>query len=262
MTIPVAPHAYLSSLMLEENEIHIWHATLDLQPSGIQDLQRTLTLDENSRASRFRLHRDRNRFIVARGLLRLILACYLHENPAHLRFCYGPHGKPALDTKPAGDTLNFNLSHSDGVALYAVTRGRELGVDLERIRPDRADENAAEQFFSPMEMGALRALSPNARPEAFFACWTRKEAYIKARGGGFTIPLRQFSVSISGKEPVVLLDNDGNRSEISRWSLLALDLGPGWAAALAAEGQGWRAGFREWPRHSSGVAPVSWKVHC
>ncbi len=226
MTIVVAPQSSLSSLILEENEIHLWHATLDLQPPGIQDLQRTLTMDEYRRAGRFRLHRDRNRFIVARGLLRVILACYLHENPAHLRFCYSPYGKPALATKPAGDTLNFNLSHSDGIALYAVTRGRELGVDLERIRPDRADENVAEQFFSPREMAALRALPPNARPEAFFACWTRKEAYIKATGDGFTIPLNQFSVSISGEEPAIILDSDGNLVETSRMVPASVKSGP------------------------------------
>lgn len=233
--------------MLEGNEIQLWHASLDVQPAALEDLQRTLTMDEWRKAGRFRLHRDRNRFIVARGLLRVILASYLHKNPAHLRFSYGPYGKPTLATKPVGDTLDFSLSHSDGIALYAVTRGRELGVDLERIRPDRADENVAEQFFSPRELAVLRALPPNVWHEAFFACWTRKEAYIKARGGGFTIPLKQFSVSISGEEPAVLLENDDNRLVTSRWSLLGLNLGPDWAAALAVEGQGWRQDFTNGP---------------
>ncbi len=241
MAILVARMPCLRSLMLEENVIHIWRATLDLPSSGFQDLQRTLSIDEYARADRFRHHRDRNRFIVARGLLRVILASYLQRDPSRLRFRYGPHGKPALNMKSTGEAPSFNLAHSDGIALYAVTRGRELGVDLERIRPDRADTEVAKHFCSPMEMAALRALPKDRRPEAFFACWTRKEAYIKARGGGLSISLKQFSVAISGEESPVLLHHDGNHSERSRWSLLGLNLYQGWAAALAVEGRDWRA---------------------
>ncbi len=231
---------------LKENEVHVWRAALDLPASYLRGLGQVLTSDERAVASRFLLHEDRDQFVAARGLLRVILACYLGQDPGHLRFRYGPYGKPAL-AEESGGLLRFNIAHSRGLALYAVAWGRDLGVDLERIDPDLASREIAEQFFSPREADALRALPSHLWLDAFFACWTRKEAYIKARGGGLSISLKEFAVSLPPEEPAIVWGSDGESRATERWSLEVVNLGPGWAAALAAEGHGWQARFLRWP---------------
>ena len=236
-------------LVLGSAEVHVWRASLDLKALHIQSLQQTLVADERAKAGQFYFQKDREHFIVARGLLRVILGRYLHTEPSQLQFCYSHHGKPALSRKLAGDALRFNLSHSHGLALYAVTRGREIGVDLERIRPDLADEHIAEQFFSSLEIAALRALHTNIQKEAFFNCWTRKEAYIKAKGEGLSLPLDQFEVSLVPGEPAALLSTNGNPQEAFRWSLQELVPGSGFVAALAVEGHDWRVKCWQWPEH-------------
>src|SRR5207249_8265351 len=150
--------------------------------------------------------RARDRFIVGRAVLRLILAGYVHELPRRLRFDYGPHGKPALahDGKP--HATHFNVSHSQGLAVYAITRGKEIGIDIEYVCPARSIDAVAETAFSPWELAALQSLPPDRRQIAFFTCWTRKEAYLKARGEGLSLPLEQFDVSLAPGEPAALLD--------------------------------------------------------
>ena len=181
--------------------MHVWRAALDVPESQVRSLWDTLTADERQRAEHYVFEKDRTHFVVARGLLRVLLGRYLRQDPPHLRFTYGPHGKPALATDTGGGALRFNVSHSHGLALYAITRGREVGVDVERIRPEVAQEKIAERFFSPREVTLLRALPAPLQATAFFACWTRKEAYIKATGEGLTLPLDQFDVSLLPGEP-------------------------------------------------------------
>ncbi len=234
------------TLRVESDEVHVWRASLDLTVPQVQSLQQTLAADEQRRAGRFYFQKDRDHFIVGRGLLRAILGQYLKIEPSHLRFRYTPHGKPFLVRETGGDRLRFNVSHSHGLALYAITRGRELGVDLERIRPELADEQIAERFFSPREVAVLRALPTNMQQEAFFNCWTRKEAYIKARGEGLTLRLDQFEVSLAPEEPPALLYTNGDSQEASRWSLQNLTPGPGYAAALIVEGDDWRLRCWHW----------------
>jgi 4'-phosphopantetheinyl transferase len=177
----------------------------------------------------------------------MILGRYLQREPERLRFSYSAHGKPSL-TREAGDPdLRFNLSHSHELVLYAVTCGREVGVDLEQIRPAVAQEQIAERFFAEREVAALRALAPSLQPPAFFHCWTRKEAYIKARGQGLAIRLDQFEVSLAPGEPAALLAVNGSRLEAARWTLRDLAPGPGYAGAVAAEGQDWQLRCWEWP---------------
>ena len=231
------------SLALGDDEVHVWRAELDPATEVIERLQQTLAADERERADHFYFERDRRHFTVARGVLRALLGRYLGEEPNRLRFNYSPHGKPALATD--GD-LRFNLSHSHGLALYAFARGRELGIDLERHRPDVADEGIAERFFSRAEVEALQALPRELRPEGFFNCWTRKEAYIKARGEGLSLALDRFDVSLAPGEPAALLSLRGNLQEAARWSLRALAPGAGYAAALAVEGQGWELKCWRW----------------
>ncbi len=234
------------TVKLGSDEVHVWRAALDLGASGLQNLEHALSADERARAERFCFWKDRERFIVARGLLRVILGSYLEMEPGQLRFCYGPHGKPTLAEGSGVDAFCFNLSHSQAVALYAITRHREVGVDLERLRPDLEGEQTAERLFSPREIAVLRALPPNLRLEAFFTCWTRKEAYIKARGGGLTLPLDRFDVSLAPGEPAALLSINGDRQEASRWLLQSLAPAPGYLAALAVEGHDLRIKCWQW----------------
>ncbi len=241
-------HPPLNHPMLGRDEVHVWRVCLDPDASYVTSLRQTLSADERARAGRFYFEKDREHFIVARGLLRVILSRYLDIEPSQLRFCYSPFGKPSLVTTSDQKTLSFNVSHSCGLALYAVTRDRKIGIDLERIRTDFACEQIAERFFSPREKAMLRALqAEKAKHRAFFNCWTRKEAYIKARGEGLSLPLDQFDVSLAPGEPATLLNVRGDPLEASRWSLQELFPGPGYVAALAVEGHGWRLACWEWP---------------
>lgn len=234
-------------LTLDSSEVHVWRASLDLPASRTQRLEQPLSLDEREKAERFYFQKDRKRFIVTRGLLRMILSLYLEIEPGQLRFDYDIYGKPTLARESGEAGLCFNLSHSHGIALYAVTRNREIGVDIERVRADVEIQQIAERFFSPQEYETLCALPSNMQAEAFFACWTRKEAYIKARGEGLAFPLNQFDVSLAPGEPAALLSTKGDPQEASRWSLHELDPGPGYVAALAVEGYGWRLKCWQWP---------------
>jgi 4'-phosphopantetheinyl transferase len=232
-------HAPPRLLLLSEQGVDVWRASLDVRPSRVQELKQILSPDEIARAQRFRFQKDHDHFIVARGLLRVILARYVDVAPAQLRFSYSSYGKPALTNALGQDILNFNMTHSQGLALYAITRGRKIGVDLEAIRYDFACEQIAARFFAPREYAALRSLSPGLKHEAFFNGWTRKEAYIKARGEGLSFPLDQFEVSLIPGEPAKLLNVERDVSEVARWSLRELDLGPSYAAALVVEGHDW-----------------------
>ena len=227
------------NLVLGKNEVHVWRAALNVPAAQRLSLQQTLTADELARAVRFHFEKDREHFIVARGLLRNILGRYLDAAPGQLRFSYSLHGKPSLAPQSTHDDLCFNLAHASGLALYAVTRARDIGVDIERISPHLADEQVAERFFSPQEVAELRNFSGNVLPQAFFNCWTRKEAYIKARGEGLSLPLDQFAVSLAPGEPAALLSCRGDGQEARSWSLEALDPAEGYVAAVAVEGHGW-----------------------
>jgi len=228
------------TLSLSSNEVHIWRAALDVPESDVRRLGNTLAEDEHRRAERFIFQGDRTHFVVARGLLRVLLGRYLEQDPQRLRFVYGSHGKPELACDVRKTGLRFNVSHSDEIVLYALARHREIGVDVERIRPEVALETLAEHFFSPREVAALRALPEALQVTAFFACWTRKEAYIKARGEGLSLPLDQFAVSLVPGEPTALLYTAWDPQEAARWALHDLAPAPGYRAAVAVAGHDWQ----------------------
>lgn len=240
-------HAPIEPIKLVSDEVHVWRARLDQPPLCVESLLGTLTDDERSRAERFKFLKDREHFIVARGTLRAIIGRYLQIEPSQLRFCYSDYGKPALVKDFAGGAARFNLTHSHGLALFAVTCGREVGIDLEKLRPDLADGQIAERFFSAQEVRRLRELPRQQQGEAFFNCWTRKEAYIKARGEGLSMPLDSFDVSLVPGEPAELLDTRGDPQEASRWSLRELFPASGFVAAVAVEGSDWRLRCLQWP---------------
>ena len=233
---------------LNSREVHVWRSSLDLPASYLDALLQTLAPDEQARAARFHFLEDRQHFIAARGILRAILSRYLGVEPARLRFCYGDHGKPNLVKETGGDDLRFNVSHSHALALFAVTQNREVGIDVEWVRADIETDKIAGRFFSTLEVEALRGLPPPAQQVAFFNCWTRKEAYIKARGEGLSMPLDKFDVSLAPGEPVALLCTRGEPLEAGRWSLRELFPGSGYVAAVAAQGKDWRLKCLQWSK--------------
>jgi 4'-phosphopantetheinyl transferase len=233
-------------LIVADNEVHVWRAQLELPLSQLQELRGVLTVDELDRANRFSFEKDRQRFIAARATLRFILSRYLTIYPGHLRFYYNQYGKPFLAPEFSAHLLNFNLSHSGSMALYAITRTIEIGVDVERVRSDFEYEEIAERFFSANEAAILRTIPTEKKLDAFYHCWTRKEAYIKAHGKGLSLSLDSFDVSFAPWEPSILLITKDKSQESSPWTLLDLKPGLGYVGALAAKGIGCRLRYWEW----------------
>jgi 4'-phosphopantetheinyl transferase len=233
-----------ADLKLGPDDVHVWRASLNSSTSSTEGLLEILDPDEQRRADKYHFKRDRERFIIARGALRQILSRYLVIAPVLIRFTYSPYGKPGL----AGEMkkLSFNVSHANEMALYAVAIGCEVGLDIEFIREDFAGMEIAERFFSPQEVADLRALPSDLQRLAFFNCWTRKEAYIKARGEGFSHRLAQFAVSCVPGQPAALLSTENDPREFSRWWLQELRPGAGYVAALALRGTPRRMSLWQW----------------
>jgi 4'-phosphopantetheinyl transferase len=211
-------------------DAHVFFARLD---DPVADGVTLLSADERARAARFHFDRDRRRFVNGRALLRSILGRYLDVAPGDVAFSYDPRGKPRL----AGGGPTFNLSHSHGAVVFAFTSEGEIGVDIERHpAPDDGDA-VARHFFAPAEVAALDSLPAAERSAAFLRCWTRKEAYIKARGDGLSLPLDSFQVSLEPDAPPALLSTAHDPGEAGRWSLVDLSRqSPGYVVALAFEG--------------------------
>lgn len=225
------------SLSLLSGEVHVWRARLE-QPQEVQDeLLRTLDLDERERANRFHFEKHRRRFILGRGFLRLLLGRYLKIAPEQVRFAYGPYGKPSLADEHAASGLQFNASHSHELAVYGFVQEREIGVDVEYVKDDFQSEEIAGHFFSAREVQTLMALPKDERTAAFFRCWTRKEAYIKALGSGLSHPLDQFDVTLTAHEPTALLRDAQDADAAARWEMFNLEFTDRYAGALIVEGR-------------------------
>ncbi len=221
---------------LAGGDVHLWHIALERGEDLVTELRRFLSAAELERADRYRFDRHRRRFIVRRAAMRQIVATYVQAPPQALSLSYTGRGKPSLSPADNPDDIRFNLTDSHELALLAVARGRELGVDVEYIRDGPADEKIARRFFSSGEVSDLISLPADQRRAAFFACWTRKEAYIKALGEGLSAPLDQFRVSLLPGEPAALLESQFAPAETQRWSMQAIDVGRAYVAALAIEG--------------------------
>jgi 4'-phosphopantetheinyl transferase len=234
------------ALALADNEVHVWRASLRPPPDVLARLEATLSPDERARAARFRFDQHRTAFVAGRGVQRGILGRYTGLAPNALTYREGSHGKPALDGAAAGLGIHFNVSNSGDYALYALTRNREIGVDLELLKPMPDGIDIARRFFSAPENEVFAGLDDEVRDLAFFLCWTRKEAYIKAVGEGLSMPLDCFDVAFTPGEPARILRTRGNPAEAERWTMLSLDPGPGYVGALAVEGDGWRPVLYDW----------------
>jgi 4'-phosphopantetheinyl transferase len=236
--------------VLTLDAVHVWRAPLDLPPARVAELRRTLADDEAHQADRFAFEQLRAHAVVSRGLLRAILGRYLRVDPHQLVFRYNSYGKPSLAAPHTAEELCFNVAHSGGLALYALAWGRAVGVDIERMRAGLDHEQLAASVFSAQEQAALRSMPEEEQAAGFFACWVRKEAYIKAVGAGLSLPLDRFAVAFAPGKPARLLHAEGQ--DPARWWLQALDPGPGYAAALAVRGQGARLACWQWVEPGSG----------
>jgi 4'-phosphopantetheinyl transferase len=210
--------------------LHLWHASLDRPAAGHEGL---LSADELERAERFHFARDRRRFVVGRGILRALLGAYLDTAPEAVQLRYGASGKPALADGP----LRFNLSHSGAVALFAFTTEGEVGVDVEELLPQPDARRLADHFFSPAEVATLRAVPAAALDRGFLECWTRKEAFVKARGDGLSLPLDAFDVTFGPGRRCALVRTAWAPEEAGQWSLVDVsDPAGGYVAAVATSG--------------------------
>jgi 4'-phosphopantetheinyl transferase len=225
--------------------VHLWRASVDRPAWRVRQLAQTLSGDERARAERFYFERDKNHFVVGRGLLRRSSVATWASNHADWHFGVAPMASRCWWNQ-LGRTLCFNRSRSQGLVLYASTRDREVGIDLERIRSMPEAKWIAHHFFSARETTAFYALPPGRRLEAFFNCWTRKEAYIKALGDALARPLDRFDVFLAPREPARLLHVEGDPQEVARWCLVALMPAASYVAALAVEGDGWQLACWEW----------------
>lgn len=244
MNITDAEFRFASPPILADKHVHLWRVDVEAVASGEAHWQTILSPDEEARAKRFHFPRDRQRFTAVRALLRMILAAYIGCDPKELTFSYSKREKPALASPPDASEITFNVSHSGGVALVAITRARDIGVDVERVRQDLEAEAIARRFFSAYEQEQLAVLGGEELYEAFFRCWTRKEAYIKATGAGLALPLKEFDVSIASGNTDSLLATRPDDSEAARWSLRQVPAGPGYVAALCVRGRDWQ--LKEW----------------
>jgi 4'-phosphopantetheinyl transferase len=226
-------------LSIEPDVIHVVRICLD---SPVEYGCEVLDDSERDRASRFIFERDRRRFVVAHRWVRILLGRCLARSPESLRFVAGAHGKPSLVDAPFD--LRFNLSHAGERALLAITRARDVGIDIEQERDIEVLELAS-RFFAPSEAAALRAIESCERIPAFFRCWTRKEAFIKALGDGFAFPLDGFEVSLSDDPSLPLLRGNNDAVDLPlRWRIESLASERGYAAALAATAGDWHV--RRW----------------
>jgi 4'-phosphopantetheinyl transferase len=210
--------------------VHLWHRQLTAPLAEVNACYGLLSQEEKERAMRFRIDRPRTDFVLTRGTLRLLLAHYLNTSPQHVCFRYAAQGKPAL----VGESeLYFNASHTEGLALMAFAHRRAIGVDVENLERKIEVGRLAERFFSEREKQALKQLRGDELQAAFFRCWTRKEAYIKAKGDGLSLPLDQFDVSITADDRDALLATRPDPAEATRWTIRDVAVGAGYAAAVA-----------------------------
>jgi 4'-phosphopantetheinyl transferase len=248
MNKTIAMSATFTPPELGPQQAHAWYVHLESLAAEPEPWQQLLSLEERESASRFRFARDQRRFSVTRSLLRVLLGAYLESEPEALTFQTLEHGKPTLAGRHHESRLHFNVSHSDGMALFGVTLDRGIGVDVERIRHDFEVLTIAKRFFSSTEQRDFLSLPPAQQHRAFFDCWTRKEAYVKALGDGLSHPLHQFDVSLAPGEPARLTATRPDAHEACRWTMAAPDVGAGYAAAIVVKAKNLEITCQELPK--------------
>ncbi len=236
-----------NGLCLSDHDIHVWSALLDLPRPEIDKLSETLCSAEQERAARFRLERDRDRFVARRGILRRLIGGYLDIDPSDVAFSHHARGKLSLAGSEGRTPVHFNLSDSSGLALYSVGNSAPLGVDVERIRSVYDPDGISARFFSPRESRILAGLTAGDKLVAFFNCWTRKEAYLKATGEGITNSLPRIEVSFLPGEPPEIVSIAGDPHAAAEWTLHSLAPASGYAGAVAIKAKGLKLSCWRWP---------------
>jgi 4'-phosphopantetheinyl transferase len=239
-------------LDLKPDDVHIWLASQNQEPTEVDSFWNSLSSEEKERAERFHFIKDRHRYIVSHGILRFILGMYLGVDPAYVGYQIGAYGKPSLTDEFCSCRIRFNLSHSGDAVLLGFTRGRELGVDIEKIRTDFATIEIARAYFSPQEILTFQSLPKRLQTEAFYNCWTRKEAFIKAIGEGVSCPLNMFDVTLAPGEPAKLLATRLKGNPVSKWSLVGLNSGHAYKAAMVTESGNWNLKCWKWTDRTTG----------
>ncbi len=239
---------------LAPGEVHVFAFGLDLPAPSVRELERTLSPDERTRAGKLKLARDRARFVAGRALMRSILADHLGTDPLRVRFVYDANGKPGLSGGDAATGLRFNLSASHGLGLLAVRLDRDVGVDVERVRPFPQAMSVAERVFSREELAALRARPPEDRDAAFFSIWTRKEAVVKCLGSGLSFPTGSFTVAPRPTEGAECVLVETLRGPETLWVHSLPGPSERFVAALATAAASTTVSFFRWAPPSPGSA--------
>ncbi len=220
--------------MVERNHLVIWRLQLDYQSGELNQYKSLLSSSELIKSEKFHFDKDRNRFIISHGVLRKILSTYTGLRPEEIKISENRYGKPFVQPGTADNDIRFNISHSHRGVLLAFSSGIELGVDLEFQRSDFPTLDIVKRFFSEREIADFLSVAVSDRVQAFYNCWTRKEAYIKARGMGLSIPLESFDVSLIPGQPAELrkAPDDGIAGE---WRVMDLNVWGGYSGAICIE---------------------------
>jgi len=240
---PLSNFTYVTELT--GDSVHVWTASLEQLQFDIDSLRSLLSPDELARADRFYFERDRNAYIAGRGLLRTLLSAYLGTPPAQIEFRYAVRGKPSLKAESPEQTIQFNLSHAQDLIVYAFSRNRHLGIDVEQIARLANYERIAEQYFSPLEISYIRGLPEDEKTRAFFTLWTCKEACLKATGDGLAVPLDQVEITLKEGKPPGLITLPGKQDLAAVWQLETFEIATGYLASLAIEGGGCQVSFHQ-----------------
>ncbi len=222
-----------SPLLLPEGEVQLWQVFARTLESRVKELGTFLSGEEIRRVERFYFQKDQRRFVVAHGVLRMLIGRYLNHSPRLVNFRNGSNGKPELDGHPSLVHFSFNLSHSHNLVLFAFSKFSNLGVDLEHIRPIRDFQQIVNYYFHHNERAAFQSSPLCKRQEKFFDCWTRKEAFVKATGEGLSRPLNSFSTSIGSEKEGSIFDIDGDGIKAANWNLLSFRPAQGYVGAVA-----------------------------
>jgi 4'-phosphopantetheinyl transferase len=233
-------HTVSTAPQLCEGEVHIWQVSLDVADGHWQVLMSLLPDDEQAKASRFHFVKHRRRHTVSRAALRTLLGQYLKLPPPAIEFTYNAHGKPRLADERL--RIKFNVSHTEEIMLVAFAIDSEVGVDIESVLRDVDYVDIGKRWFSPLESRTLLSMPENQRIDAFFRAWSRKEAYIKARGEGMSHPLCQFTVTMDELEPRLIEHQDDPR-ETSRWRFIDIDVAQNYQATVVVESSDWKVNY-------------------
>lgn len=229
-----------SVLRVAARSVDVWAFNLRASAACLAHCSQTLCPIEAARAARFVHAVSRDDFVVAHGVLRHLLARYTGAQPGDLKFSVDPNGKPALDA-PAGDgcLVSFNLTHSHGRALIAVSDGRAVGIDLEKIKADVKAVPIARRYFARAELAAVEAAPVPLQPDTFFRYWVAKEALLKGQGIGLRFPIDEFEVQFDERALSARIGISKPSRLSSDWTVKMLPVESGWAGALAVRGTDW-----------------------